>query len=100
VGLQSAESRTEWACFRLTALPQRGPLVVRQPARFSIMRNSSAGVFCFTKFLQPVLYWRCNSYAYSADQSVPALLIPIRTHPIRTAVTLSVFIDSYSHTVL
>ena len=37
---------------------------------------------------------------YSADQSVPALLIPIRTHPIRTAVTLSVFIDSYSHTVL
>ena len=47
-----------------------------------------------------ILCWPYNSYAYSADQSVPALLIPIRTHPIRTAVTLSVFIDSYSHTVL
>ncbi len=50
--------------------------------------------------IQYILCWPCNSYAYSADQSVPALLIPIRTHPIRTAVTLSVFIDSYSHTVL
>ena len=37
---------------------------------------------------------------YSTDQSLPVPLIPIRTQSIRTAVTRSAFIDSYSHTVL
>ena len=62
---------------------------------YNSMNNSS------WYYVDLVLYWRCNSYAYSTDQSLPVLLIPIRTQSIRTASLLSsAFIDSYSHTVL